>query len=153
MSTAEQATQHSEPTVSGVLTELGQQWLSGARRLIQPRWWSVPIGLLLGFGVIGDAYTTLAMLNTGQFVEANVLALRLMNLIGVVPAVLLGSMMALALILPVLGDQPERSRLYAATIWWTALVITILKFFTVAENSVIWLGFDWAGTPWPWTLL
>ena len=111
-----------------------QAWASGeALRRPSPRVW-----LLLALwtvGIVGDAATTVLMMGTGRFEEANVAAASLMGVFGVTGWVVLSSLVCVA----IASLTPARPR---GTYAWTAATVGVLvclgKVWTTVSNALLW---------------
>ena len=104
-----------------------------ALRRPSPRVW-----LLLALwtvGIVGDAATTVLMMGTGRFEEANVAAASLMGVFGVTGWVVLSSLVCVA----IASLTPARPR---GTYAWTAATVGVLvclgKVWTTVSNALLW---------------
>ncbi|MGV3563683.1 MAG: hypothetical protein ACO1ON_10400 [Nocardioides sp.] len=86
-------------------------------------------------GILGDAATTLLMMGTGRFEEANVAAASLMGVFGVTGWVLLSSLVCVAIASLTLS-RPR------GTYAWTAAAVGVLvclgKVWTTVSNALLW---------------
>lgn len=86
-------------------------------------------------GILGDAATTLLMMGTGRFEEANVAAASLMGIFGVTGWVVLSSLVCLGIASLTLA-RPR------GTYAWTAAAVGVLvclgKVWTTVSNALLW---------------
>lgn len=101
-----------------------------------PGWqWSIAFIWLLG--IIGDAVTTIFMMQSGKFEEGNPIAAAGMNILGVGGYTAVASVVCLALATLTLGHPRG---LYGRTVWGTLAVIGALKAGVAADNLLLWVG-------------
>lgn len=90
---------------------------------------------LWAVGIVGDAATTLLMMGTGRFEEANVAAAALMGVFGVTGWVVLSSLLCVAIASLTLS-RPR------GTYAWTAAAVGGLvclgKVWTTVSNALLW---------------
>lgn len=86
-------------------------------------------------GIVGDAATTVLMMGTGRFEEANVAAASLMGVFGVTGWVVLSSLVCVA----IASLTMARPR---GTYAWTAATVGVLvclgKVWTTVSNALLW---------------
>lgn len=86
-------------------------------------------------GILGDGLTTVLMMGTGRFEEANGVAAALMGVFGVGGWVVLSSLVCVAIASLTLA-RPRG--LYAWTGASVALVVCVVKVWTAASNALLW---------------
>ena len=123
----------------GELALAGRQVAAQARasgealRRPSPRVWLLLV--LWAVGILGDAATTLLMMGTGRFEEANVAAASLMGVFGVTGWVVLSSLVCVGIASLTLS-RPR------GTYAWTAAAVGVLvclgKVWTTVSNALLW---------------
>lgn len=127
------------PELRVALVQIRALLASGWFGLMHPRtlgWRAVllVVGLV---GALGDAFTTLAMMHTGLFEEANPLAAAGMGAIGTLTYVIAATAVCLAMTLTASG-RPRG--LYATFFMWLTLGVCVTKVWTVATNVALWVS-------------
>ena len=85
--------------------------------------------------IVGDGLTTLLMMGTGRFEEANGAAAFFMGLVGVAGWVLISGLICVAMASLTLS-RPRPT--YAWTAATVALVVCLGKLWTTASNALLW---------------
>lgn len=121
---------------------LAQSWdlaRSGWAAVTAPRtlrWrWVVLVAWVAG--IVGDAYTTAAMMATGQFEEANPVAAAGMGALGTGGYVATASLWCVALAVASCG-RPRT--FYARVVLGALWVAGAWKLWTAAANALLWAG-------------
>lgn len=129
--------------VDGLLAELvdagrevGHQAMASGATLRSGSRWAWALLIVWVVGILGDALTTLVMMRTGRFEEANVAAATMMGLVGVGGWVLLSSLLCAAI--AALSLARPRSA-YAGAAAATALVICAGKLYATVGNATLWI--------------
>ncbi len=86
-------------------------------------------------GIVGDGLTTVLMMGTGRFEEANGAAAFFMGLVGVTGWVLISGLICVALASLTLSRPRTTYAWAAATV---ALVVCLGKLWTTASNALLW---------------
>lgn len=109
----------------------------GFRTLAHPRraGWRLAIALLWVAGIAGDAFTTVAMMGSGEFEEANGLAAAGMNVLGTGGYTTLASVWAGLFAITCLG-RPRG--LYAVTAWTALTLLGAAKCYVALHNAWLW---------------
>lgn len=113
--------------------------VDGVRRVVRPsswRWqWAIVLTWVAGIG--GDAYTTLSMMSTGIFEEANPVAAAGMRVLGVVGFTVAASALCAALAVMTLG-RPRG--LFGHCMWVALMIVGVAKAYTAASNALLWIS-------------
>lgn len=99
---------------------------------------SARVSLLLvlwAVGILGDAATTLLMMGTGRFEEANIAAASLMGVFGVTGWVVLSSLVCVGIASLTLA-RPRGT--YAWTVAAVGLLVCLGKVWTTVSNALLW---------------
>lgn len=125
--------------VVGELGNAGSELAAQSRRssatLASASPWVLLIAALWVLGIVGDAMTTVVMMGTGRFEEANGFAGALMGVFGVRGWVVLSSLVCLGI--ASLSLARPRS-VYAWTGASVALVVCAGKVWTASSNAMLW---------------
>lgn len=105
----------------------------GALRRRSP--WVLLLVALWTIAIVGDGLTTVLMMATGRFEEANAAAAFFMGLVGVAGWVLISGLICVALASLTLS-RPRTT--YAWTAATVALVVCLGKLWTTASNALLW---------------
>lgn len=97
--------------------------------------WVLVLVVLWTVGIVGDGLTTVLMMGTGRFEEANGAAAFFMGLVGVTGWVLLSGLICVALAALTLS-RPHTTYAWAAAS--VALVVCVGKLWTTASNALLW---------------
>lgn len=116
-------------------SDLAAQSRRSARALASASPWVVLVATMWVVGIVGDAMTTVLMMGTGRFEEANGYAAALMGVFGVGGWVVLSSLVCVAIASLTLA-RPRS--LYAWTGASAALVICAVKVYTAGSNALLW---------------
>lgn len=119
--------------------EVATLFATGLQTLRRPATWSawhLTVVLVWLVGTAGDAYTTLAMMSTGQFEEANGIAAAGMGVVGPAGYTAAASAVSVALAVANVG---RRSGLYSTVIVAALSVVGLLKVYTAASNLLLWV--------------
>ncbi|MEC9051480.1 MAG: hypothetical protein VX747_03405, partial [Actinomycetota bacterium] len=120
--------------VSAGAVVVGQARASGgALRRRSP--WVLVLVALWTIAIVGDGLTTLLMMGTGRFEEANAAAVFFMGLVGVAGWVLISGLICVALASLTLSRPRTTYAWAAATV---ALVVCLGKLWTTASNALLW---------------
>ncbi|MEE3127684.1 MAG: hypothetical protein VX494_10785 [Actinomycetota bacterium] len=120
--------------VSAGADVVGQARASGgALRRRSP--WVLVLVALWTIAIVGDGLTTLLMMGTGRFEEANAAAVFFMGLVGVAGWVLISGLICVALASLTLSRPRTTYAWAAATV---ALVVCLGKLWTTASNALLW---------------
>lgn len=132
------------PAVDGLIAEfveagrqIGQQARSAATSLRRGSPWAWTATALWLVGILGDALTTLLMMRTGRFEEANGAAAALMGVVGVSGWVLLSSLLCVAIATLTLA-RPRGTYAWAAAA--TAVVVCAGKLDATVGNTLLWVA-------------
>lgn len=116
--------------------QVAEQARSSTTALRRPGPWVWSMLVLWTVGIVGDAATTLLMMGTGRFEEANVAAASLMEVFGVTGWVVLSSLVCVAIASLTLA-RPRGT--YAWTAATVAAVVCVGKVWTTASNALLWV--------------
>ena len=97
--------------------------------------WVLVLVALWTVGIVGDGLTTVLMMGTGRFEEANGAAAFFMGLVGVAGWVLISGLICVALAALTLS-RPRTTYAWAAAS--VALVVCLGKLWTTASNALLW---------------
>lgn len=97
--------------------------------------WAWGLVALWTVGIVGDALTTVLMMRTGRFEEANVAAAALMGSVGTDTWVVLSSVVCVAIASLSLARP---STTYAWTAAAVATVVCLGKVWTTVSNALLW---------------
>lgn len=97
--------------------------------------WACLMAVLWAVGILGDAATTLLMMGTGQFEEANGAAAGLMGTLGVEVWVLVSSLLCAAIATLSLARPRGTYAWVAATV---AVLVCLGKLHATVGNAVLW---------------
>lgn len=97
--------------------------------------WTLAAVALWTLGIVGDATTTLLMMGTGRFEEANGSAAALMGVVGVTGWVLLSSLVCVAIASLSLA-RPRTTYAWAAATM--AVLVCLGKLHATAGNALLW---------------
>jgi hypothetical protein len=118
-------------------TQVGRLAASGWAGVRHPAtlgWRAVPLAIWL-VGIIGDAVTTVAMMRSGSFEEANGVASAGMGVLG--PAGYTAAASGLCLLFAVVGAGRPRGR-YAVTLAASLAVLGLAKCYVAGSNALLW---------------
>ena len=131
-----------DPVVARLLEELrsaasdlAAQSRASVPALRGDRTWARAMLALWTLGIVGDATTTLLMMGTGRFEEANGSAAVLMDVIGVTGWVLLSSLVCVAIASLSLA-RPRTTYAWAAATM--AVLVCVGKLHATAGNALLW---------------
>ena len=99
------------------------------------RTWARAMVALWTLGIVGDATTTLLMMGTGRFEEANGAAAALMGVVGVTGWVLLSSLVCIAIASLSLA-RPRTTYAWAAAAM--AVLVCLGKLDATVGNTLLW---------------
>lgn len=112
---------------------------SGMHHLVRPGTWTrgqTAAAALWLVGILGDAWTTLAMMATGRFEEAGGVAAAGMALVGPGVYTAWASLVCLGLMTVNLGRPTAR---YASVIVAVLTVLAVMKAGTAGANALLWM--------------
>ncbi|CAM3670734.1 hypothetical protein NOMA109596_06295 [Nocardioides marinus] len=113
---------------------VGQARSSGAALRRHSPWVRLVVALWT-IAIVGDGLTTVLMMGTGRFEEANGAAAFFMGLVGVAGWVLISGLLCVALASLTLS-RPRTT--YAWTAATVALMVCLGKLWTTASNALLW---------------
>ena len=128
------------PELSTAATQVRSLMHDGIRSVRHPSqltWWRTSVALMWLVGIAGDAYTTLAMMATGLYEEANGVAAAGMGALGPVGYTSAASALCAGMALVTTG-RPRG--LYAWTVWTLLALAGLAKLVTAVMNVVVWLS-------------
>ena len=128
------------PELSTAATQVRALVHDAIRSLRHPSrlaWWGTCVALMWVAGIAGDAYTTLAMMATGLYEEANGVAAAGMGTLGPVGYTIAASTLCAGMALVTIG-RPRG--LYAWTVWTLLALAGLAKLVTAVMNVVVWLS-------------
>ena len=117
-------------------TDVVDQARSSGEALRRHSPWVLVLVTLWTVGIVGDGLTTVLMMSTGRFEEANGTAAFFMGLVGVTGWVLLSGLICVALAALTLS-RPHTTYAWAAAS--VALVVCLGKLWTTASNALLWV--------------
>lgn len=112
---------------------------SGVRTALRPRQWGWRTALVVMWvvGIAGDAYTTLSMMATGLFEEANGAAAAGMAVLGPVGYTILASLVCAAMGVTSLGRPVDR---YDRLLTFLLLAVGAGKVYIAVSNLLLWVS-------------
>lgn len=143
---AQLAPRPAAPATPPVPTQLATQFALAARQVAaQARTaatalrsgstWALVMAAAWAVGIVGDATTTVLMMRTGLFEEANGAAAHLMGVFGLGGWVVLSGLMCVAFASLTLS-RPRGT--YAWTAAGVAVLICAVKIYTAGSNAALW---------------
>jgi hypothetical protein len=97
--------------------------------------WARSLAVLWAVGIVGDATTTLLMMGTGRFEEANGAAAGLMGTLGLEVWVLVSSLLCVAIATLSLA-RPRGT--YAGAVAVVAVLVCLGKLHATVGNALLW---------------
>ena len=117
------------------LEDLGAQSRASLGALRAGTTWARALAVLWTLGIVGDATTTLLMMGTGRFEEANGAAAGLMGTLGVEVWVLVSSLLCVAIATLALA-RPRGTYAGAAAV--VAVLVCLGKLHATVGNALLW---------------